>query len=101
MSPERSASATSRGKGKILATPPSSPGGSRGPDRSLRRNLDIRGLEIPVHDAFVVGRFERIDDLPGDRQRISKWQRPAGETLRQRIAFNQLQLHHERASRLA
>jgi hypothetical protein len=39
-------------------------------DDALRRDLDIRRLEIAVNDSFVVRRFECLGDLPRDRQGI-------------------------------
>ncbi|MBK9376637.1 MAG: hypothetical protein IPN03_23695 [Holophagales bacterium] len=35
-------------------------------DRSLRCELDVGGLEVTVDDPLVVGRFQRLGDLPGD-----------------------------------
>jgi hypothetical protein len=32
------------------------------------RDLDVRGLEIAVHDALLVRRFQRVGDLMGDRE---------------------------------
>jgi hypothetical protein len=34
---------------------------------TLRRDLDIRRLEIAMDDARLVGGFERFADLPRDR----------------------------------
>ena len=35
-----------------------------------RRDLDVRGLQIAVNDALLVRGFERLGDLPRDRQRF-------------------------------
>ena len=34
---------------------------------SVRRDLDVRGLQVAVNDAFVVRDFERVGDLSSDR----------------------------------
>src|SRR5438093_433719 len=36
---------------------------------------DVRGLQVAVDDAFVVGRLQRVGDLPRNRQRFWNWQR--------------------------
>ena len=37
-------------------------------DFALWRDLDVRGLEIAMDDAAIVRGFERVDDLPRNRQ---------------------------------
>ena len=39
-------------------------------DRAVRRDLDVRRLEVAVDDALLVRRLERLGDLPRDRQRL-------------------------------
>ena len=38
--------------------------------RAVRRDLDVRRLEIAMDDAVLVRRFESLGDLPRDRQRL-------------------------------
>ena len=63
--------------------------------RAVGRDLDVRGLEIAVDDPLLVRRFERLGDLPRDRQRFVERNRPARDPLGERLALDQLQ--HERA----
>ena len=37
---------------------------------AVRRDLDVRGLQIAMDDPLLVGGFERLGDLPRDRQRL-------------------------------
>jgi len=53
--------------------------------------LDIRGLEIAVDDPLLVGRFERLRDLPRDRQRLVDGNRPVREAIGERRSLDQLQ----------
>ena len=46
-----------------------------------------------MDDALLVRRFEGVGDLPGDRQRLVEWDRPARDPLRQILALDQF--HHE------
>ena len=39
-------------------------------------HLDVRRLQIAMNDALLVRRFERLGDLPGDRQRFVERDRP-------------------------
>jgi hypothetical protein len=41
-------------------------------DCACRRDLDVRGLQIAVDDAFLVRRFQCFGDLPRNRQRIGE-----------------------------
>src|SRR5262245_51112930 len=58
-------------------------------------NLDVRGLEVAVDDALLVRRFERIGDLPRNRDGLVD-RESAG--LRQALGQGQAldELHHER-----
>ena len=38
--------------------------------RAVGSHLDVRGLQIAVDDPLLVRRFERLGDLPRDRQRF-------------------------------
>ena len=68
---------------------------------AVRRDLDVRRLQIAVDDAFLVRRLERLGDLPRDRaapRRAAIGPRcecRAG----QRLALDQLE--HERADAVA
>ena len=43
-------------------------------DRAVGPHLHVRRLQIAMDDAEVVRRFERIGDLPCDRQSVCEWQ---------------------------
>ena len=40
-------------------------------DDAVRRDLDVRRLQVAVDDPFFVGGFERLSDLPRDDQRLT------------------------------
>ena len=63
--------------------------GAVGPD------LDVRGLQIAMDDPLLVRRFERLGDLPRDRQRLVDRDRAARDPLREILALDEF--HHERA----
>ena len=44
--------------------------------RAVGADLDVRGLEIAVNDALLVRRFERVGNLPRDRERLVDRERP-------------------------
>jgi len=48
-----------------------------------------------MNDPLLVRRFERVGDLPRERQRLVERQSPARNPLRQILTLDQL--HHERA----
>jgi len=57
----------------------------------LRDEVQVLGLEVPVHDAVLVRRVDRGRDLAGDRERGRRRQRAlAGDPLRERLALEQL-----------
>ncbi len=58
-------------------------------------DLDVRGLEVAMHDAFLVRRLERLGDLARDGERLVGRERAMREPLRERRPFDQL--HHQRA----
>jgi hypothetical protein len=60
-------------------------------------HLDVRGLEVAVDDAGVVGGFERFGDLPRDRQRLVGRHRTARDALSEILAVDEL--HDDRAGR--
>ena len=57
-------------------------------------DADVRGLEIAVHDALLVRRFERFGDLAGDRQGLVDRHRGAGDAIGERLPFDEF--HHQR-----
>ncbi len=63
--------------------------------RSIRPDLDVRGLQITVDDALLVRRGKRVGDLPRDWQHLVKPHRALRDVLGQRRAFDQL--HDQRA----
>jgi hypothetical protein len=55
-------------------------------DLAFRRDLDVGGLQVAVHDALVVSGFQGGGDLDREAQRFRQLQRPA-----QDVAGHQLQ----------
>ena len=62
-------------------------------DLAVRRQLDVRGLEVAVDDALLVGFLERLGDLPRDRERLVDGDRPALQPRREVLALDEL--HHQ------
>ena len=60
------------------------------------RGLHVRRLEIAVNDPLLVGRFERLGDLPRHWQRLVERHRAPREPLRQVLAIHEL--HRQRTS---
>jgi hypothetical protein len=58
--------------------------------RSVRSDFDIRRLEVPMDDAFLVRRLERFGDLSGDRQSLFERKRSARDPVRQVVALDNL-----------
>ena len=64
--------------------------------RAVRRDLDVRRLQIAMDDALLVRGFERLGDLPRDRaDASSSGTGPARNRSASVVAFDELQ--HERA----
>jgi hypothetical protein len=63
--------------------------------RPVVANLDVRGLQIAMDHARLVGGLQRAGDLVGDRQRVLDRQPAAGNPLREVLALDQL--HHQGA----
>ena len=59
--------------------------------RTVRRDLDIRRLEISMDDPLLVRRFERLADLPRDRQRLVERHRSARDAIGERLTFDQFE----------
>ena len=57
-------------------------------------HLDVRRLQIAMDDALLVRRFERLGDLPRDRQRLVERNRPVRDPIGERRPLDQL--HHQR-----
>ena len=45
-------------------------------DHAIGRHFDVRGLEVAVDEAVLVGAVERAGDLPRNRQRLRNRQTP-------------------------
>ena len=58
--------------------------------RSIRPDLDICRLQIPMHDPLLVRRFERNRNLLRDRNRLFYRNRPSLDPVGERRAFHQL-----------
>ena len=54
--------------------------------RAVGPDLDVRGLEIAMDDALLVRGFERVGDLPRDRQRFVDRASRHADSLRQIVA---------------
>ncbi len=64
---------------------------------AVRRERDVRRLQIAVDDTAFVRRIERLRDLPRDRQRFVEWDAIGPwpfESLGKRLSFDQFQ--HQR-----
>ena len=64
----------------------------------LRRQRDVRRLEVAVHNPFLVRSLEGIGNLPRDPNCVVKRQRALFEPLGERRAFDELE--HEKARAL-
>jgi hypothetical protein len=60
-------------------------------DAVARGERDVRGLQIAVNDPSFVGRFERLRNLPGNRNRLIERQRASLNARCQRLAVDELQ----------
>ncbi len=61
------------------------------------RDLDVGRLQIPVDDALLVGRVQRVGNLARDRQRVSQGERPARQSIGQRLTLDELE-HQSRTA---
>ena len=66
-------------------------------DLTATRDHDVRGLQVPMHDAFLVRGFERSRDLQRKTQRILDRQRTVFELALERLAFDELHREEPRA----
>ena len=62
-------------------------------DGARAAEADIGRLEVAVHDAAIVCRFERQGDLPRDGRGVGRPKRPAAQQFPERGALDQL--HHQ------
>jgi hypothetical protein len=62
----------------------------------VRRDLDVRGLEIAMDDPFFVGRFERFGHLPAEGEGALERDRALGNVLGERVSFDEL--HDEKVA---
>ena len=60
-------------------------------DLTLRRDLDVGGLEIAMDDALRVCRIERVGNLAGQPHRLAHRHRPARDDVGERVALDQLE----------
>ena len=63
-------------------------------DGAVIADLDVGRLEIAMHDAGLVRRFERLGNLPRDGEGFVKGNRALRDAIRERRPLHQL--HHER-----
>jgi hypothetical protein len=64
-------------------------------DRAVGADLDVRRLQIAMHDALLVRGFERLGNLPRDRQHLGERHRSARDLRGQVVALDEF--HHERS----
>jgi hypothetical protein len=58
---------------------------------TIRRDLDVRRLQIAMDDAFVVSGLEGVGDLPRHRERIGNRDRATAQTVRQGLTFDEFE----------
>ena len=63
-------------------------------DRTVLADFDVRRLQIAVNDPLLVGGFQCLCDLFGNRECLVQRNRALGDPIRERRALDQL--HHER-----
>ena len=63
-------------------------------DDPVRPHHDVGRLQIAMDDPLSVRGLERLDDLPGNRQRLIERQRALRDAVREGDALDEL--HHER-----
>src|SRR5262245_28195395 len=73
---------------------------------AIRRQHDVRRLQVPVDDSLLVGSLERVDDLCGDREGlidVDPWSRRvrrlADQAFGKRLAVDELEGEELRAIR--
>jgi hypothetical protein len=60
------------------------------------RNLDVRGLQVPVDDPQLVSGFQGLGYLLRDRQCLVDWNPASSNSVGERLPLHQL--HHERTA---
>jgi len=63
-------------------------------DAAIRRQLDVRGLQVAMDDVLLVRGFDRVGDLDRQPQRLVQRQRAACDARRDRLAFDEFE--HEK-----
>ena len=59
--------------------------------RAVRRDLDVRGLEVAVNDALLVRRFERLRDLLARCDRLVRRNGAARNPIGDGLALDELE----------
>jgi hypothetical protein len=72
------------GRGAIAATVDST-------DRTIRRQLDVRRLQVAMNDAAIVGGVERQCNLPGNGNRFTPRDRAKRDPLSERRTVHEVQ----------
>ena len=65
-------------------------------DLPVRRDLDVGGLQVAMHDPLLVRRLERVGNLVRDRQRLLHRDRSGGDPFGERLSRHQLQDQRQR-----
>jgi hypothetical protein len=60
-------------------------------DLAVGRDVDVGGLQVPMHDTLLMRGFQRFGDLGAAAQRFSDLQRSGSQPAREGFAGNQLQ----------
>jgi hypothetical protein len=68
---------------------------------AVRRQEDVRRLQVAVHDAARVQGRKRLEDLERDGQRLRHAQRSPLQPLRKRLAFEELHRYEQLPAVLA
>ena len=53
-------------------------------------DVDVGGLDVPVNDAFAVGRIKRVGDLDPRIQHLFEWKSFARDAMLQGLPFQKL-----------
>ena len=70
-------------------------------DCAVGPQLDVGRFEVAVDDAVLVRRFERLGDLPRDREGLVHRQSPAGDSLGEGRPLDELHRQERVSGRLS